>query len=154
MAAVAVLGIVVTFLAQAAIEGLAHEGDGERRMRASLLADRLLTDLEAELASGGELPIGVSEQEDGDLRSIIEIAAADPTSLGLNALLQPPGDAPGSEPPEWALLTPGEGGLRSAHVRVQWTEGTTEQEVSRTTFLLDPASVSALQDLVPPENPE
>ena len=45
LAAVALLGILYAVLARVAIEGLRAEGDSERRLEASLLADERVNDL-------------------------------------------------------------------------------------------------------------
>ena len=46
LAAVAILGLWFAVLANVAIQGLRSEGRNERRLRASLIADRVLTDVE------------------------------------------------------------------------------------------------------------
>lgn len=153
MAAVVLLFFVVTYLAQAQMSGLAHEGDAARRMRASLLADRLVTELEAAMAGGEDVPVGITETEEDELRGVTEVAAVDPASLGLDALLAATGESTEIVKPQWEVLDAEVGGLRSASVRVRWTEGADEREVTRTTFLFQPGSIAALQELNPPEQP-
>ena len=154
MAAIVLLFFVVTYLAQAQMSGLAHEGDAARRMRASLLADRLLTELEATVASGEELAVGITEREENELRGVIEVAVADPASLGLDALLAASGESPEIAQPEWALVGTANGGLHTASVRVRWTEGADEREVTRTTFLFQPGAIAELEGLSGTEPPE
>src|SRR5262245_11967065 len=163
MAAVAVLGFAVTVLARGAIAGMGYEGDASRRLAASLIADRALFEIESPLALGDLPPVGRQESEiDGEYRLAVEVAPLDPAQLGIAALFAPEptkreGDreasqrslniAPTAPPrPTGPLPVPT---LLLLSVRVAWTEGMTEQAVTRTSFAYD--ATAAAQALTPPE---
>jgi len=158
IAAVAVLALVYTSLARAAMQGLANQGDASRRLRASLLADQALAQIEALLAAGTAPPLGQSEapSPDEDFAITVEVRAFEDFALALAATEAEPGAAPRRAPERdegsreettRALLAAPPGGappLLEIAVRVRWIEGVHEQEVSRTTFAADPAVVDPL----------
>lgn len=128
LAAVAVLGLWFTVLASVGIQGLRAEGTNERRIRASLLADGLLADLEVQIADG-ELPEEESESEDDEfairiVRTPIPDATLEEGETALLALLD-------SELGDFAAS------LYQLRIDVTWTEGVDEQHVSRTTYAWD-----------------
>ena len=63
LAAAAVVGAAFTVLAQINIQGLRAEGTAMRRLEASLLADRVLSDMEAQLMMGVAPQVGRDERE-------------------------------------------------------------------------------------------
>lgn len=137
MAAVLILGLMYTMLAQSAIEGVRSEGISRRRMEASLLADEWLSDLETAMQTGQTPPIGQTEEEVDDFTVRIDIAPFDATALlsedidiaeGAKGLLDASGDAP----------------LRLIDLRVAWLEIDREFEVRRTTFAYDSAALAEL----------
>ncbi len=157
LAAIAVLALVYTALAQAAMQGLAHEGDASRRLRASLLADQVLSEIEAQLAANVAPSVGLTETEDEDQAYAIAVEVR-PFDLGAFALAaaetaaaqrgQPGvGEAPNAAGgPALQLLTAPPGApppLLEIDVTVRWLEGADEQLVTRTTFAADPAIVGA-----------
>jgi prepilin-type N-terminal cleavage/methylation domain-containing protein len=77
LAAVAVLALVYTALAQAAMQGLSHEGDASRRLHASLLADQALAEIEGQLAVGAAPPAGLTEAEQEEFAIRIEVRPFD-----------------------------------------------------------------------------
>jgi len=161
MAAVAVLGLVYVVVAGAAMQGLRTEGDASRRLQASLLADRALNDLELNLAGGSAPALGETETSEEDFTVVVQVSPFD-----LGSLLQSaPGQerAPANSTAVAGLLAPPVRGgvpiLLSIAVRVTWTEGIAEQEVTRSSFALDLEAAAPLleqiqsQDLQP-ETPE
>jgi prepilin-type N-terminal cleavage/methylation domain-containing protein len=66
LVAVALLGLVVSVLAGSAIQGMSYEGDAARRMRASLLADRALWQVEAALKLGAPPQPSHEESQEGE----------------------------------------------------------------------------------------
>jgi prepilin-type N-terminal cleavage/methylation domain-containing protein len=167
LAAVAVLALVYTALAQAAMQGLAHEGDASRRLRASLLADQALAEIEAQLAAQAPLNVGLIEAEEEEFAVHVEVRPYD----GLGALALVAGEAAaallgkgqdleGAKPggPSFQLLTAQPGAptpLLEVEIRVGWVEGGFDQEVTRTTFAADPVAVAAaLEGLTPAEGAE
>ncbi len=151
LAAVAVLGLLYTVLARVAIHGLRAEGEANRRMQASLLADRALGDLQAELAAGGAASIGVTEREVGDFTLEVEIQPFDAGALLRTA---PNADTEALAKRELELLSPpargGSAALLSAEVRVRWQEGVYEQRVIRNSFALDLEAAAPLLETIAP----
>jgi hypothetical protein len=139
LAAVLVLGLLYSVLADVAIEGLRAEGEASRRLQASLLADQLLGDLEAELVSGATPPFGAEEREQEPYR--IEVAVV-PLALPPEVIA-----AVTEAFPQSRLLAkdPEESGIRQIDIRVRWDEGDRELSVARTTFAFDS------NQLAPPE---
>ena len=81
MAAVLVLGMLYSVLATAAIQGLRSEGESKRRIEASLLADRWLSDLEIQLALG-QVPEKGTQQEEVESYSVsTNVVPFDPTAM-------------------------------------------------------------------------
>jgi prepilin-type N-terminal cleavage/methylation domain-containing protein len=144
MAAVAVLGLFGTVLAQQAIQGMHYEGDARRRLQASLLADRALWQVEAGLKLGTppQPKQEETETEEG-FRVLLDVQPLDLAQLGLAPKPDAPGaqrDAPPGAPPGGdaaALPLP----IFQVFVRVAWTEGLVEQTVTRTTFAFDGTAV-------------
>ena len=150
LAAVALLGIAYTVLGGAGIQGLQHEGEAERRFRATLLADRVLEGLESGFDLGAAPPLGDDERSEGDFVVTVRVAPfevvvpererprglsrAEDRARGL-------GEARRDGPDLGPGLLAGEGGqpapLRRVEVVVRWQEGWGEREVRRTTFGLD-----------------
>lgn len=130
LAAVAVLGILYVVLADVAIQGLRAEGRSRRRMEASLVADRLLSDLETNLEVSGVPEIGRTESEEDAFRISVEVR---PFELPL-----PPGSD--ADPPAAAGVL---ASLREIELTVTWDEGMDENRVVRTTYGFDREAVSA-----------
>lgn len=163
LAAVAVLALSYTVLAGTAMQGLANEGESHRRLRASLLADLQIGEIESALAAAAP-PVGVTETELEDYVISVEsrpfdlgafalagrVEGAPGSAAGGEGAAVPPGGtapggagAPGSGPP-FQLLTAAPGApspLYEVIVRVSWMEGGYEREVTRTTFAADPVAV-------------
>ena len=149
MAAVLVLGLIFSVLAEVTIQGLRAEGSSRRRLEASLLADEVLHDLEGQLLAGAFPEVGSSEQELGDYRVTVDVEPFDPSPY--LALQSGADEADGadrdreSEIP--SLLAPpanGEPGLiRTFQVAVHWSEGFDEHKVRRTTFAYDVAALAS-----------
>ena len=161
MAAVAVLGLVYSVLATAAIQGLRAEGDAGRRLRASLLADQRITDIEAQVALGQTPEIGETESEEDEfvVRTVVEpldldVGDTKASKRAKNRLERVVGARPKAAKDETGK---GEGGtllhpagaskqslLRRIDLRVTWTEGDAEQSVRRTSFGLDMVAAAPL----------
>lgn len=154
LAAVAVLALVYTALAQAAMQGLSHEGDASRRLRASLLADQALAEIEAQLAAGTAPAVGLIEAEEEEFAVKVEVRPFDLGAFALQAgekaaaLLGEPTGIEAAKPagPSFQLLTAQPGApspLLEIAIRVAWEEAGFEQEVTRTTFAAEPIAVAA-----------
>ncbi len=139
MAAVAVLGLVYVVVARVAIQGLLIEGDASRMLRASLLADRALADLELEMAGGAAPRVGETETQEEDFTVVVEVRPFDVGGiLPEEAEVDPHSAFP---PSTLQLLSPTARGnvptLLSIVARVSWVEGVSEREVTRTSFVFD-----------------
>lgn len=161
LAAVAVLAIVYTVLAGTAMQGLANEGESYRRLRASMLADLTLSQIEAGLAAAAP-PVDVSETEAEDYTIRVETRPYDLGAFALAVQEEATGrrkilkgaDAGGSPPFQLLSAPPGSRSspLLEINVRVLWTEGVYEREVSRTTYAADPVLVQAAVASLPGAN--
>lgn len=158
LAAVAILAIAYSQLGASGIQGLQHEGEARRRIAASLLADALITEIEAGIESGLAPPVGEEENEiEGFRTSIVvepftlEVPEEDAeggkrigrqrSRLGGERAQQP---APSAGP----SLLGADGGpgatspLRRIEVRVAWDEGFGERHTARVTYALDAEAAS------------
>lgn len=148
LAAVAILGIWYMVMASIATQGLRAEGESQRRLRASLLADEILADLESGLVLGSA-PAAQTEETVRDrftVRVVVE-----PYLLefpGPPDIANPEGKP---EPALQKLVGPsGESLLSQIEVEVSWIEGSTAQRVWRESFGLDLVPVlAALAELSP-----
>lgn len=145
LGAVLVIGVAFTLLAGANIEGLRAEGVARRELEASLLADRTLARIEADLVNGTVPEIDVREEEVDGYRVRVEVT---PLQVGLPPL-------PPEAPPDFAdepgapslLVAPGGGTpspLRHVQIQVVWDDGSFERSVERETFAFDVAGAQAL----------
>jgi prepilin-type N-terminal cleavage/methylation domain-containing protein len=144
MAAVALLGILYTFLAKAATQGVRSEAESRRRMEASLLADATLAEIETLLAAGETLKFEQTEEEYEDEEFWVSVEVT-PFQL-------PPELA--GELAETVRGVPSVFGagdadapslLQRVAVRVVWDDGIFERSVERVTFALDGAAVLDLE---------
>jgi hypothetical protein len=153
LGAVLLFAIAMTFITIAQSDGAAHAGDAVRRADASLYAEQLIVELEEAAAAGAAPTAGrreLSEERGGtEYSALVEVAPLDAAKLGLS--LGPPPAAPGRPRTEAEHQ---EGGLFAANaptpavyqvqIRVSWSEGAAEREVTRASFLLNPAALEAL----------
>jgi prepilin-type N-terminal cleavage/methylation domain-containing protein len=156
MAAVAVLGIVYVAVARGAMQGLLTEGDASRRLQASLLADRVLNDLELELLGGSPPRLGETESTEEAFTIVVEVSPFDIASLLEDAAAE---DArPTASNDAAQLLKPSPYGgipiLLSIIVRVAWIEGISEQEVTRTSFAFDAEAAAPFLEQIPEAEPQ
>jgi hypothetical protein len=153
LAAVAILGIAYITLGSSGIQGLQHEGEAKRRLRASLLADSAVAEIEMQLEAGVTPPLGQDEREVDGFAIAIEVAPfsieipeeTDESGKRLGNARSRLGGSDASPQPAIegpSLLGGGKGPgaqspLRRIDVRVAWNEGFAERSVARTTFGLD-----------------
>jgi prepilin-type N-terminal cleavage/methylation domain-containing protein len=143
LAAVAILSIWFIVIAGTAMQGLRAEGVSRRRLEAGMLADRILSDLEASTIDGS-VPEPIEEMsEQGDYAVTVIVA---PFSGDGSALAEGVGNAPAPDAAAPALpldqliaseMPERSADLRRIDVRVAWLEGEAEQWVTRTTFVFD-----------------
>jgi prepilin-type N-terminal cleavage/methylation domain-containing protein len=163
LAAVAILGIAYITLGSSGIQGLQHEGEARRRLEASLLADSVLSEIEAGLEAGAAPPLGEEESEADGFTIAVEVApfsivvpeeqGKDGKRLGDARSRLGGSGAQAQNPviPGPSLLGDDSGPgvvspLRRIDVRVAWDEGFGERSVSRTTFALDAEAARATLD--------
>ena len=139
LAAVAILGIWYAVLASVAIQGVRAEGENERRVRASLIADEVLDDLETEMDEGTFPELGVAETERDSFRIEVETAPIAESGLATDFDL-------------FALLSgeAAEGLMRdllAIEVRVVWKEGVDDKVIRRITYAWNSTTLTeALQN--------
>jgi prepilin-type N-terminal cleavage/methylation domain-containing protein len=140
MAAVALLGIVFTYLAKAATQGVRSEADSKLRMEASLLADATLAEIETRLAAGEPLELELTEVEEEPFRVSVEVTPYElPVELA--------GDPETTAPPRSALGAAGADVpnlIQRVEVRVVWDDGIFERSAERVTFAFDTEAATAL----------
>jgi len=163
LAAIAILAIAYSQLGASGIQGLQHEGESQRRIAASLLADSVLTEIESAVEGGTAPPVGEDQREQDGFRIRIAVdrytltvpdedakdgghrIAKAKSRLGgdQNSAAQPTagpsllGGERGAEPP-----------LRRIVVTVAWDEGFGERTATRVTYALDAEAASGtLQSL-------
>lgn len=150
LCAVAVLGIALTALARASVMGLRDEGETTRRAQASLLADRTIEGIEANMELGQAPELGTRENDQDDFHVKVKVAPFDAQAAGLLSAPAPPAGRPTRQappgPPQGLLAPSGSGPspLLWVTVRVRWAEGIYDRNVARTTLLYDPTAASAL----------
>jgi hypothetical protein len=141
LAAVLVLGVLYTVLAQVAIDGLRSEGASRRRLEASVLADSALAAFEEQVRLGAVPAPGAGNPEERDPFTL----QVDVRELDVEALLPP--RPPGEEGPDVSLLAAAGGQpspLREIVVRVAWNEGDRGLEVTRSTYAFDASGFAEL----------
>jgi prepilin-type N-terminal cleavage/methylation domain-containing protein len=153
LAAVAILAMVYVVLAGAAIQGLRAEGESERRLRASLVADEVLTELEAGLAAGAAPPLGSDQSQRGEFEVRVEVENFELPAGLLGAEPPPPGEERGGTAVLTSLLASTRpempGPLRSFRVEVAWSEVEEEHRVTRTTYAFDLEAARPLLEQIP-----
>ncbi len=147
LAAVAILGLLFAVLANIAIDAMRFEGEAERRLRASLLADRVLGDLERGFSLGAAPPVGTTETEEDEFSVVAEVRPFD--LAGFAATLggeEVPADPRSAAPPQTLLAVPSGGPppLLEIEVVVGWIEGSTPLEIRRLTYGFDAAAAAPL----------
>ncbi len=165
LAAVAILGIAYITLGSSGIQGLQHEGEARRRFQASLLADSVLSEIEAGLEAGAAPELGTDERAEGEFKIEVEVApfsivVPEEDGAGGKRLGNARSRLGGSEAQAPQPVIPGPsllGGergpgavspLRKVEVRITWNEGFGERSVSRTTFALDAEAARATLDAI------
>jgi prepilin-type N-terminal cleavage/methylation domain-containing protein len=166
LAAVAILALVYTVLARVGIQGFRAEGGADRRLRASLLADDTLAEIEGQLEMGSTPPIGEKEAKRDEYAIRLRVSPAEiqipPRSEAATARFQaaaaakrtggapaqtPGGKAAATDPTQSFFRPAGPGEPppgRHIEVRVSWMEGTTESAVVRETYGLDQSAAQPL----------
>ena len=142
LAAVALLGILYTYLAKAATEGILTAGNSRWRLEASLLADEEIAALERQLLEGAPLEADSAEAERGAFKVTREV---EPFTLEIPA----PATAEAPAPVGSGLLGDpsnprDEGILRRITIRVAWFDGLDEHQIERVTFGYDPSAAVSL----------
>ena len=147
LAAIFILGLWYVVLAQVALRSVMAESDTERRLEASLIADRVLDDLEAELDLG-PVQVGERREEQEDFAIVTRVAPFDATALLPAA---EPGAPRPSAAPSLLRATAGaaEPPLVVVEVEVLWGEGDLARSVRRTSYARNVDATSALIESLP-----
>jgi hypothetical protein len=145
MAAVALLGILYTFLAKAATQGVRSEADSKRRMEASLLADATLAEIETRLAVGEALQLERTESEEEEFRVSVAVTPFELPAKLAGQLAETAPDTPsvfgggGANAPSL---------VQRVEIRVVWDDGIFERSAERVTFAFDTQAAQALTGAV------
>jgi hypothetical protein len=139
LAAVLVLAMFFTVLAEQAIHGLRAEGENRRRLEASLLADDLMMEIESGMLNGDVPPIGREEDEDDLYTLVLEVRPLD-----LTALFPPEALLDDSVAATLLGDDPDESPAREIEITVTWFEIEDERRVQRKTFAFDTDGASDL----------
>jgi len=148
LAATVIMAIIYGVLSAKGVEGFALEGDADRRLRASLVADRYLADLEGALATGVPPALGTFEETEDEFDVRVDVG---PPELVLAMLLAPPEEdtaprrpardaAPSPLAPERGQPSP----LIQMRVTVSWYDGLSERSVQRVTWTVDPEAIATM----------
>ncbi|MCP5058212.1 MAG: prepilin-type N-terminal cleavage/methylation domain-containing protein [bacterium] len=142
MVAIMALGIAVTMLTRTAVDGMRLEGDAYRRLGASRVAGQLMADLESGMIGGVVPEVGQRELEVEGFVVVVEASPVEPSDLGIDL-----GDRDRDSGPLTALVGDDRQStgppLLEIQIAVTWQEGLYTQEVRRTTFSFDAASVAS-----------
>jgi prepilin-type N-terminal cleavage/methylation domain-containing protein len=153
LASVAILGIVFTLLSGVAARWLAAEGEARRRMRAALLADQALADIEADVASGRVPPPGDSEEADPEqLFQIAKRVQNLNLPVELCERIGPKSSLVQTGKPMQTLCSTTPGGptyLRAIEVAVSWEEAGQPIEITRKTVAFDLEAARPILDAIP-----
>jgi len=141
MAAVLVLGLLYTVLASAAMRGLRAEGTDRRRADAAMIADRELSALEAELASGAALEDGLVQHEQEPYIVRLDVEPVDVLAMLPRDLLK--GVArPDPKAPSVLHDERGQSRVHRVSVVVAWDEAGEPDQVERITYAFDTSALS------------
>ena len=153
LGAVALLALVYSTLSTVAIRGLRTEGESQRILKASLLADWELTELEMQIEQGLLPEIGVTESEGEEFTLSWDVTGFRPP-LG-DGSADPKGLTPWPQSSGGASLFDDSGNPQPSflqiQLRVSWQEGERERSVTRTTYAVDEGAALNLMTALVPE---
>ena len=167
LAAVAILALVYTVLARVGIQGFRAEGGSDRRLRASLLADDMLAEIEGQLEMGSAPPLGEKDAKRDEFMVHLRVSPAEieippPSEAATQRLRAAAGAAAGKQaggasplaaklgangttPSFFQPQAPGEPPPgRRIELRISWLEGASEVAVTRETYALDQSAAQSL----------
>ena len=139
LGAVALLAIVYTMLATAAMRGLRTEGESGRILEASMIADWQLAEIDLQIDQGLMPELGVSESEQDGFRIRIEVAEFALPELEVEAggLLASGSSESITTSTQSQPVFGDESPLREIRLVVAWGNPENERSVMRTTYGFD-----------------
>jgi hypothetical protein len=138
LGAVSLLAIAYTALATAAMQGLRSEGQSQRILRASLLADWELGEFEAKLDQGLIPELGVTEgSDDGGFAVSWEVTPLEPPLQIQEAAFEIDEEGRVLFDAIFLPISSGDPAFVQIQLTVSWFEGADERSVTRTTFAVD-----------------
>jgi hypothetical protein len=144
LGAVAMLAIFYTTLSTVAIRGLRSEGDSQRMLEASMVADWELSEFELELEKGAAPEIGITEgdEEDGfvvtwEVKPLQTAIFEGPSAQKQGAQTPNPADQVG-------VTSGGSAAFLQVDLRISWFEAGNERWVTRTAFAVDEDAAARL----------
>ena len=143
MGAVVILGIVATSLMTASINSTRIAGDARDRLRASLLADSIVAEIESTATSpGGAAAVDTGDREIDGYTVSVSVDPVDAASIGLEGLVA----RERGEPEAAVLAGDPRGGAPLSRVRVI-VKSPSGIETTRVTFSFDPSAAPGLAEL-------
>lgn len=144
LAAVLVLGLIYTLLADATVRGVRSEGIDRRTAEASLIADQTLSDLEISHDEGIALELGRFEELREPFTVIVEVVPEDVLGMLPEEVLELPDSDEREAAPTLLADARGESRVQRLNVTVQWDEAGSPQRVERTTHFFDTSVLAGL----------
>ncbi|MBW2315934.1 MAG: type II secretion system protein [Deltaproteobacteria bacterium] len=142
LAAALIMAMFYGVLTAKGVESFAAEGDADRRLRASLVADRHLADIEAALAVGQPPAVGTLEDQEDEFAVRVDVS---PLQLPWADSGESDDRGRSRRDAVPTLLAPPERGspaILTVHVTVAWNDGLSERSVDRTTFAIDAEAIA------------
>lgn len=150
LAAVLVLGLLYTALAGVAMTGLRSEGTDRRRAEAAMMVDHELASIEALLAAGEVLELGVVEREAEPYTVVVDVQPVDVLELLPAPVREEVERNADPDAPSLLVDEQGESRVQRLTIAVEWDEAGESARVERITYAFD---TSALAGFFPSEEP-
>jgi hypothetical protein len=151
LGAVAILAILYTTLSTVAIRALRSEGESQRMLKASLLADWEISAFELELDTGAAPEIGITESEDEDEDGFKVTWEVTPLQTKIYQTALEKEQESNETDPSGPTAAPDDAAPQFLRVelRVSWFEAGNERSVSRTLFAVDEDAAANFATAIP-----
>ncbi len=144
LGAVAMLAILYTTLSTVAIRGLRSEGESQRMLEASMLADWELSEFELELETGAAPEIGITEGDEEDGFTVMWEVKPLQTAIFESPSAKKQGAQASSPAEQFGVTSGGSVAFLQVELKVSWFEAGNERSVTRTAFAVDEDAAAKL----------
>jgi len=144
LGAVAMLAILYTTLSTVAIRGLRSEGDSQRMLEASMLADWELSEFELELETGAAPEIGIIEGDEQDGFVVTWEVKPLQTAIFESPSAKKQGAQASSPAEQFGVTSGGSVAFLQVDLTVSWFEAGNERSVTRTAFAVNEDAAAKL----------